>query len=119
MADTLKHTKAGSTPGEKGSKGSSLLLAGIAIVVAAFPMFINLGNRDAEEPFAGTDAAAEGLVEEVNPEYDPWFDPLIGELPGEVESGLFALQAALGASVLGYAIGVYRGRTKEQERTQE
>lgn len=87
-------------------------LIGLAIIIAAFPMFFHFGDPTSEEQFGGTDAAAEGIVAEQNPDYTPWFEPLVGELPGEVESGLFALQAALGAGVLGYALGNYRGRSK-------
>ncbi len=94
----------------KNSKVITLVLIGLAIIIAVFPMFFNFGDPNSEEPFAGTDAAAESVVEEVNPDYQPWYEPIIGELPGEVESGLFALQAALGAGLLGYVLGVYRGR---------
>ena len=73
------------------------VLIGLAIIIAAFPMFFNLGDPNSEEQ---------------NPDYKPWFSPLVGELPPEVESGLFALQAALGAGFLGYALGTYRGRNK-------
>ncbi|WJZ03366.1 energy-coupling factor ABC transporter substrate-binding protein [Corynebacterium freiburgense] len=89
-------------------------LVGLAIIIAAFPMFFHLGDPTAEEQFGGTDAAAEGIIAEQNPGYEPWFQPLVGELPGEVESGLFALQSALGAGVLGFALGNFRGRSKAQ-----
>lgn len=99
---------------KNGGAGSTIALILLAIVIAAFPMFFNTGDPDAEEPFAGTDASAEEVVEEQNPGYEAWFDPIVGELPGEVESGLFALQAGLGAGVLGYVLGVYRGRKKAE-----
>ena len=99
----------------KNSKAITVALIAAAILIAAFPLFFNLGDPDSEEPFAGTDAAAESVVEEVNPDYQPWYEPIIGELPGEVESGLFALQAALGAGVVGYVLGVYRGRAHSRK----
>ncbi|APT85378.1 energy-coupling factor ABC transporter substrate-binding protein [Corynebacterium aquilae] len=102
-----------STP--KTNKGLTVGLIALAFGIAAFPMFFNLGDKDAEEQFTGTDDGAETIVEEENPDYEPWFNPLIGELPGEVESGLFALQAGLGAGVVGYALGSYRGRRKAEE----
>ena len=88
------------------------VLIGLAIIIAAFPMFFNLGDPNSEEQFGGTDSSAESVVQEQNPDDKPWFSPLVGELPPEVESGLFALQAALGAGFLGYALGTYRGRNK-------
>ncbi|WP_199189081.1 energy-coupling factor ABC transporter substrate-binding protein [Corynebacterium sp. 13CS0277] len=91
-------------------------LIALAMFLAAFPMFFNFGDPNAEEQFTGTDDGAEAIVEEQNPGYEPWFEPVIGELPGEVESGLFALQAGLGAGVVGYALGTYRGRRKAEEQ---
>lgn len=52
---------------------------------------------------------------EVAPDYEPWFQPLLEPPGGETESLLFALQAALGAGVIGYAIGLYRGRLKNRQ----
>ncbi|MCX7445337.1 energy-coupling factor ABC transporter substrate-binding protein [Corynebacterium sp. P7003] len=94
----------------------TIALIVLAAAIAVFPMFYNFGDPDAEEQFGGSDGAAEEIVAEQNPDYEPWASPLIGELPGEVESGLFALQAALGAGILGFAIGNYRGRTRAEER---
>ncbi|MBI9001141.1 energy-coupling factor ABC transporter substrate-binding protein [Corynebacterium sp. CCM 9185] len=99
-----------------GGIAATLALIILAAAIAAFPMFYNFGDPDAEEQFGGSDGAAEEIVAEQNPDYEPWASPLIGELPGEVESGLFAFQAALGAGVLGFAIGNYRGRSRAEER---
>ncbi|MFV8380911.1 energy-coupling factor ABC transporter substrate-binding protein [Corynebacterium hindlerae] len=95
----------------------NLVLVLVAGVLIMFPMFFNFGDPDAEEQFVGTDAGAEALVEEANPDYEPWFDSIAGELPGEVESGRFALQAGLGAGLLGYVLGVFRGRTQRAEES--
>lgn len=64
--------------------------------------------------FGGADDAAEGVISEIDPSYEPWFKPLT-ELPGETESMLFALQAAIGAGVIGYSIGLLRGRQDKQK----
>ena len=86
-------------------------LLGAVVVLAVFPLAIGAG-AGMEEPFAGADGQAESLVGELNPDYEPWLSPLI-ELPsGEVESGLFALQAAIGAGVIGYVLGVARTRSR-------
>lgn len=86
-------------------KNWTLILA--ALLIAGLPLWFQAG-----EEFAGTDAGAEAVVEELSPDYEPWAEPLVGELPGEVESGLFALQAALGAGLLGYTLGKYRARNE-------
>ncbi len=57
--------------------------------------------------FTGTDAA---VTEELEARgHTPWFESVFSP-SGEVESGLFAVQAALGAGVLGYVLGTYRAR---------
>ena len=80
-----------------------LLLSTAAIAVA--PLLI---VKDSE--FAGSDAAATEIVEEMNEGFLPWFKPLL-EPPGkEMEGLLFALQAALGSGVIFYCIGYWKGK---------
>ena len=66
-------------------------------------------NGDPVVEFGGADDGAEGVIAEVDPEYEPWWNGLLGdyELPGETESMLFALQAAIGAIIIGFFIGRY------------
>ena len=77
----------------------ALLVLGVVALVA---LPLAMGGS-----FAGTDAvvtdrlAAEG--------HTPWSQSLFSP-SGEVESGLFALQAALGGGLLGYVLGRLRGR---------
>jgi cobalt/nickel transport protein len=57
----------------------------------------------------GTDNQAQGVIEKIAPDYQPWFESLF--TPGsESESLLFALQAALGAGIIGYYAGYVRGK---------
>lgn len=98
------------------NKTNTLLVWGLialTALIAAFPMFFVKTDGE-EEAFGGTDDGAEAVVEEQDPDYEPWFDSIVGELPGEVESGLFALQAALGAGLVGYALGNYKGRSRAE-----
>ncbi|MCW2840992.1 MAG: energy-coupling factor transporter substrate-binding protein [Aeromicrobium sp.] len=93
---------------------SVLLLVGI---VAIFALAMVLGSTradDSGETFVGSDSAATAQIEQDNPGYKPWFTPVFSPSSGEVESGLFALQAAAGAGVLGYVIGVMRGRRRAE-----
>lgn len=87
-----------------------LLLLGV-VVLAVLPL---LFIKDSE--FGGADGAAEEAIKEIAPNYEPWFQPFIEPPGGETESLLFAVQAALGAGVVGYAIGVFKGRTEKGKK---
>jgi cobalt/nickel transport protein len=62
----------------------------------------------AGEEWVGTDEQAKKVIGEINPNYKPWFSP-VWEPSGEIESFLFSLQAAIGALLMGYFLGYYRG----------
>ncbi|BAB75643.1 energy-coupling factor ABC transporter substrate-binding protein [Anabaena sp. FACHB-709] len=88
---------------------SNWLLIGGVIALAVLPLIF---VRDAE--FTGADSQAEKAISEVKPGYEPWFKPLFEPPSGEVESLLFSSQAALGAGIIGYAVGLYKGRSQQQ-----
>jgi len=78
----------------------------IAIVAIVVGVFTYVDNSE----FGGADGQAEEYIVEANPAYEPWFSN-IWEPPGsEIESLLFALQAAIGAGILFYVIGYYKGK---------
>lgn len=85
-----------------------LLILGVIILAVAPLIFI----RDAE--FNGADGQAEEAIGEVQPEYEPWFQPVFEPPSGEIESLLFTSQAAVGAGVIGYVIGLYKERHRQQ-----
>ena len=78
----------------------NLILVLLVVLIAAVPLWL---LKDAE--FGGADGKAEELITETNPDYEPWFSPIFEPASGEVESLLFALQAALGAGVVGFVLG--------------
>lgn len=84
-------------------KNSILLL--LVVILAALPLFF---IKDSE--FAGADEQAEEQIGEIAPAYEPWFESFWEPPGGETESLLFALQAAIGALVIGYVFGYWKAR---------
>ncbi|MBL8710187.1 MAG: energy-coupling factor ABC transporter substrate-binding protein [Rhodospirillaceae bacterium] len=80
----------------------NVILILLAVAISILPLFM-FSNGSAE--FTGADGQAEGIIQEMHPTYEPWAAPLWEPPSGEIESALFALQAAIGAGVLGYVLG--------------
>jgi cobalt/nickel transport protein len=88
----------------------NVLLVLAVVALFAVPLLVDGGTSE----YGGTDVI---VTEELEAEgYTPWFDSLFSPA-GEVESGLFALQAAVGAGVLGYVVGRLRGRRQPEPVT--
>jgi cobalt/nickel transport protein len=88
------------------------LLVGAVVSLAIAPLLL---LRNAE--FGGADNQAGKAISTLDPHYKPWFQPLLQPASSEVASLLFSSQAALGAGVVGYAIGLYKGRAQGRKET--
>lgn len=82
------------------------LVAIVVLIVAPL-----VARKGAE--WAGADSLATDEVTAIDPDYEQWFDGWWSPPSGEVESFLFALQAAMGAAVVGYVAGTKRRRGTE------
>ena len=88
----------------------------VVALVVIFALSFTLGSARStgEEGFVGIDSSATSAIQEAHPGYRQWFTPLFEPASGEVESGLFALQAAIGGCVLGFAVGALWGRRRAE-----
>ncbi|MEO0536243.1 MAG: energy-coupling factor ABC transporter substrate-binding protein [Cyanobacteria bacterium P01_A01_bin.123] len=93
------------------SQGNWLIVLAV-IALAALPLIF------VQVEYGGADGEAEDAIGEIQPDYEPWFGSIL-ELPSdEVESLLFVSHAAMGTGVIGYVIGLYRGR-RERHHSEE
>ncbi|SOB99133.1 cobalt/nickel transport protein [Rhodobacter sp. JA431] len=90
-------------------KNRTLWLLLAVVVLAVVPLL--MGGE-----FGGADGAAAELIEAENPGFVPWANPLWEPPSGEIESLLFALQAAIGAFVIGYVVGRRHERAKTTQK---
>lgn len=93
---------------------TSLLLVGVALIIAASLALAPDPTEEGAEAFGGTDARVTQILEEDGAR--PWFTPVFEPGSSEVESGLFALQAALGGGLLGFALGRLSARRRPEPR---
>ncbi|MDV2475529.1 energy-coupling factor ABC transporter substrate-binding protein [Rhodococcus zopfii] len=92
----------------------TVLLVAAIVAIVGVALLVDSRRSGDEERFVGTDSAATSRIEEDHPDYQPWFEPVFTPSSGEVESGLFAVQAALGGTILGYTIGALRSRRRTE-----
>ena len=88
-----------------------IILLVLCAGIAALPLLL---IHDSE--FGGADGRAEEIISELNPEYKPWAESIFKLPGGETEGLLFALQAALGAGVIGFGFGYLKGRASHDKK---
>ena len=93
-------------------RSTLIILAVVCILLFIAPLIMYSGLGEDEGYFGGSDDAASEQIEASN--YEPWFSSIWEPPSGEIESLLFALQAAIGAIIIGYFFGYWRGQGKEE-----
>ena len=88
-----------------------LVLLVLVAIIAIIPLAMYNGMSE-DDGFWRADDAASETIEKTG--YEPWFESFWEPPSGEIESLLFALQAAIGAIIIGYVLGYYYGRAKER-----
>lgn len=83
------------------------MLAAVAMTTA-LPLWL----AGAGAAFGGADDAARQAVGAIAPGYRPWFAPVFEPASPEIASLLFALQAAAGAGVIGFWLGLSVARER-------
>jgi cobalt/nickel transport protein len=69
-------------------------------------------GADAPSMFRGADDHAQQAIGSIAPGYRPWFAPVFQPASAEIASLLFALQAAAGAGVIGFWLGLSVARER-------
>lgn len=94
------------------SRGKTIVILLLLCVVIAIIPLAMIKNSE----FGGADGEASEAITSILgvEEYEPWASPLYEPPGGETESLLFCLQAALGAGVIGYSIGILKERNKRR-----
>ncbi|WOX55226.1 MULTISPECIES: energy-coupling factor ABC transporter substrate-binding protein [unclassified Methanoculleus] len=91
--------------------GMEIAVVALILIFAAVFLVQDAAIRaSGEEAWGGADGEAAELIESSG--YEPWIEPFWEPPSGEIESLLFALQAAVGAIVIGYIFGYWKGNRK-------
>lgn len=95
-----------SQSGKSNFKKTNLILALLVVLISALPLFFHPPGSE----FGGADSQGTALIAQEHPDYKAWFSPVWEPPSGEVEGFLFTLQAAIGAGIVGYALGYLKGK---------
>ncbi|MYM80735.1 energy-coupling factor ABC transporter substrate-binding protein [Duganella sp. FT50W] len=93
------------------------MLALAVVLISVLPLLLVSAppaapGAEAPEAFGGADARAQQAIGDIAPGYQPWFKPVFEPASAEIASLLFALQAAIGAGVIGFWLGISVARER-------
>ncbi|MDT9331313.1 energy-coupling factor ABC transporter substrate-binding protein [Clostridium perfringens] len=93
---------------------TNVILLSLVVFITIIPFFVAKNGE-----FGGSDDQAEEAITQIDENYEPWFSPLFEPASGEIESLLFALQAAIGAGVIGFGLGYLKGKKKVNDEVND
>jgi cobalt/nickel transport protein len=82
------------------------------VLLTVLPLWLVSAPPGGAGMFGGSDDAAREAIGTVAPGYRPWFAPVFEPASAEIASLLFALQAAAGAGVIGFWLGMSVSRER-------
>ncbi|MYM32831.1 energy-coupling factor ABC transporter substrate-binding protein [Duganella sp. FT94W] len=93
------------------------MLALAVVLISVLPLLLVSAppaapGAEAPETFGGADTRAQQAIGDIAPGYQPWFKPVFEPASAEIASLLFALQAAIGAGVIGFWLGISVARER-------
>ena len=106
MNKTSKPPTPSSSP--SAHQGNWLIVLAV-ITLTVLPLIFVRGE------YGGADGEAEAAITEIQPDYKPWFGGVFEPPSSEIEGLLFVSQAAIGAGIIGYVIGLYKGRNSAKK----
>lgn len=95
-------------------KPRTLTVWAAIVLLTVLPLWCALEPAPA---FGGADERARQAIGSIAPHYQPWFAPVFEPASGEIASLLFALQAAVGAGVIGFWLGMSVARERAARNT--
>jgi cobalt/nickel transport protein len=94
------------------------MLWALIALLTVLPLLLTRAPADgAAAIFGGADERAQQAIGHIAPDYQPWFTPVFEPPSGEIASLLFALQAAIGAGVIGFWLGMSVARERARPAT--
>ena len=93
---------------------TNVILLLLVVFITIIPFFVAKNGE-----FGGSDDQAEEAITQIDENYEPWFSPLFEPASGEIESLLFALQAEIGAGVIGFGLGYLKGKKKVNDEVND
>jgi cobalt/nickel transport protein len=96
-----------------------LEILAIVTVLAFCILFLYTSSLMAGAEYAGSDTQGSAQISEITGRPEGDFHPLIWQWTppsGEIESGLFAIQAAIGGLLVGWVFGYWKGQKNMKSR---